>query len=412
VASGGRAFIRSGTLIPARSAPLEGRNTLAALPDADSAYRIALIDWLACAAGGRGEPAAVAARGLGDGMAERAVAAGTAGHVLDFDDTYLPGLAHLSAPTAPAALVAGAATGAALGEVLEAFAAGFEAMGALTAANHPEMRARGWHPTAVCGTVGAAVAAARLLGADEDRSAVAARLATLRASGLRAAFGSDGKALQVGMAAAEGLNAARLALAGARVPASVIDAPDGFEAAYGARWAKPGPNRAVAENWIKAYPCCLQTHGAIEAAAAARAAGVQVASGVTVRVHPVSLHAASLFDVEDGLQAKFSIPYLTAYTLLHGSPTVESFRSVDDQARRLVREAVRLETDEALLESEAILLAGGTEFRIQAALGSPARPMSESQLADKVRALAGSRLDGVLDDLGRPADEVVAAIGL
>ena len=77
-------------------------------------------------------------------------------------------------------------------------------MGALTAANHPQMRARGWHPTAVCGSVGAAVAAARVLGADDERTAVAARLAALRAAGLRSAFGSDGKALQVGMAAAGG----------------------------------------------------------------------------------------------------------------------------------------------------------------------------------------------------------------
>jgi 2-methylcitrate dehydratase PrpD len=389
------------------------RNRLAALPAAtDSAYRIALTDWLACAAGGVDEPAAVAARTLGAGAAERAIAAGTAGHVLDFDDTYLPGLSHLSAPTAPAALVAGAHTGATVGQVLAGFAEGFEAMGALTAANHPDLRGRGWHPTAVCGTVGAAVAAARVLGADDEQAAIAARLAALRASGLRAAFGSDGKALQVGMAAAEGVNAARLAVAGARVPASVLNAPDGFEAAYGARWAEPGGRRAVSENWIKAYPCCLQTHSAIEAAAAARAADVPAAEGGTIRVHPVSLQAASLFDVEDGLQAKFSIPYLTAYTLLNGPPAVDGFRAVDERARELARERIALETDESLLESEAVLVAAGSEFRVAAALGSPVRPMTESQLAGKVRALAGARLDGVLDDAGRPADGVLAAVGL
>src|SRR4051794_12931089 len=145
-----------------------------------STYRIALTDWLACAAGGMEQPAALAAGALGDGLPERGVAAGTAGHVLDFDDTYLPGLAHLSAPTAPAALVAGAAAGASVGEAIEAFAAGFEAMAALTAANHPSMRARGWHPTAVCGTVGAAVAAARVLRGDGRHTAVAAHLAALR----------------------------------------------------------------------------------------------------------------------------------------------------------------------------------------------------------------------------------------
>src|SRR3954447_24574566 len=122
-------------------------------------YRTALIDWLACARAGRSQHAPQAARALGDEV----VFAGTAGHVLDYDDTYAPGLAHLSAPTAPAALVVGAETGATVGEVLEAYAAGFEVMGALSAANHPGLRERGWHPTAVCGSVGAAVTAARLL---------------------------------------------------------------------------------------------------------------------------------------------------------------------------------------------------------------------------------------------------------
>jgi len=50
-------------------------------------YRIALLDWLACATAGAGEPAARAARGAGDGLLERVTAVGTAGHVLDYDDT-------------------------------------------------------------------------------------------------------------------------------------------------------------------------------------------------------------------------------------------------------------------------------------------------------------------------------------
>src|SRR3954453_4387781 len=178
-------------------------------------YRVALLDWLACAAGGLEQGAARAAASAADGLASRVAALGTAGHVLDFDDTYPAGLAPLSAPVAPAALVVGAEVGATVGDVLAAYADGFEAMGALSAANHPAIRERGWHPTAVCGGVGAAVACAQLLGLDEERRELAVRLALLQASGLQAAFGSDGKALQVGLAAAAGVTAARLAEAGA-----------------------------------------------------------------------------------------------------------------------------------------------------------------------------------------------------
>lgn len=368
---------------------------------ATPAHASAFLDWMACAVGGREEPAARAARSLGEGAGERVAALGTAGHVLDFDDTHAPSLAHLSAPTAPAALVVGAELGASVGEVLDAYAAGFEAMGALAAANHPRIRERGWHPTSVCGVAGAAVAAAALLGADREQ---AVRLALLRAGGLHAAFGSDGKALQVGLAAADGVRAARLAALGARASDEVYR---GFEQSFGAVWAEEGERTAVGENWIKAYPCCLQTHSAIEAAASL---GAVPAEPIEVVVHPVSLRTAWRLDVSSGLEAKFSIPYLTALTLLHGPPTVDSFGAVDPDARALGAR-IAVATDESLAESEAVLTAAGEEVaRVRAALGSPARPMSEAQLAAKVRALAGSRLDGAVSDRSRPATEVLWSI--
>jgi 2-methylcitrate dehydratase PrpD len=382
-----------------------------------SGYRVALLDWLACAARGAGEPAARAARELGD----RVAFAGAAGHVLDFDDTYLPGIAHLSAPTAPAALVVAAGQGRSAADALAAYEEGFEAMGALARAGHPALYDRGWHPTAACGGVGAAVAAARLLDAPRDQ---AVALALLRSGGLRAAFGSDGKSLQVGLAAASGVRAARLAAAGARAPLEAV--ASGWEESTGGAYAEPDPDRrAIDENWIKAWPCCLQTHGAIEGAAVVReqgaARGREAAAEVrepppgrlTVTVHPVSLQAASIGpEPADGLEAKFSIPYLTAYTLLHGPPVVESFDRVDRDAVQRAR-SIDVVADRSLLESEFVLSDGHADLaRVRAALGSPSKPMDSDALKAKVEGLAGSELAGALDDLGRPAADLLALAGL
>lgn len=367
-------------------------------------YRVAMLDWLACAVRGASEPAARAAASAADGLEGRVAALGTAGHVLDFDDTYTPGLAHLSAPVAPAALALGAELGATTGQVLAAYATGFEAMGQLARANHPAMRERGWHPTATCGAVGAAVAAAELLELDGDRRRNALRLSLLAASGLRSAFGSDGKALQVGQAAAAGVRAARLAAGGASARAEV---ERGWEQAYGARWVEPeGGGEAVADNWIKAYPCCLQTHGAIDAALIARERG---AAPDTVTVHPISLTAADIDDPADGLEAKFSIPYLTAYALARGAPAVASFADANAEIRAAAR-TLTLRTDAGLLESEAVLSAGGEEVaRVEAAIGSPRNPMTAERLEAKVRDLAGDRLAGALDHPDRPAADLLAA---
>jgi 2-methylcitrate dehydratase PrpD len=372
-------------------------------------YRIALLDWLACAAAGRAEPAARAAGAAGTGVLDRVTYAGTAGHVLDFDDTFLPGLVHLSAPTAPAALVLGAETGATCGEALDAYSAGFEAMAALSEASHPALYAGGWHATAVCGVVGAAVAASRLLGLDPERERTAVRLALLQAGGLRAAFGSDGKSLQVGFAAAAGVQAARLAEAGASAR-DTARGPAGFEEAFGGSWAEPDEARAVERNWIKAYPCCLKAHSAIEVAAAHGAAD----GPLVVRVHPRARQAAPYDDVATGLEAKFSIPYVTAYTLLHGPPAApEAFAAGHDGARELAGRHVSVETDEALGEAEAVLLADAEEVaRVPAATGSPDNPMTPDRLAAKVTMLAGDRLAGALDDPGMPAAELLEAAGL
>jgi 2-methylcitrate dehydratase PrpD len=323
--------------------------------------------------------------------------------VLDFDDTYLPGIAHLSAPVAPAALALGAHQGASFRDVLDAYADGFEAMGALAAASHPALYDRGWHPTAVCGAIGAAVAAARLLGASAD---TAAGLAALRAGGLRAAFGSDGKSLQVGLAAATGVTAARLAAAGATVPHERVAAA--WRDAYGGEWAGADDDaRAVARNWIKAWPCCLQTHGAIECAERVRGGGVP-AGPLVVLAHPVSRQAAGYDDVDTPLQAKFSIPYTTAFTLLHGGPRVDDFAAVDADARELAAR-ITVRTDRALGESEFALLAGDEELaRVDAARGSPEHPLGPDALRAKVHDLAGDRFDDLGD--GTPAAEVLARL--
>jgi len=392
--------------VPARL-PLHSLAAVSNATNDQPGYRQAFLDWLACAFAGSNERAPRTARA---GREDPIVALAVAGHVLDFDDTYAPGLAHLSAPTAPAALMVGAEAGATIGHVLEAYATGFEAMGALARAGHPALYERGWHPTAVTGVVGAATAAARLMGLDDNQVRSARQLAMLGAGGLQAAFGTDGKSLQVGMAAAQGVRAARLVAEGAEATDRIEEA---YETVYGGLWAEPGSDLAIEQNWIKAFPCCLQTHSSIEAAEQAGKEGADSDGKGVVTVHRRSRQAAPLDDVTTGLEAKFSIPYTVAFTLLHGAPSVSDFVTVDNAARRLAAR-IEVQIDDRLDQAEAILAWEGAhdviEARVEAARGSPQRPMSSDQLIAKVRSLAGARLDGALDDPARPAADVLALL--
>jgi len=376
-------------------------------------YELALTDWLACACAGADERAARAVRASGTDLLADVAFAGTAGHVLDFDDTFSDGVAHVSATCAPAALVLAAELGLSLQAALDAYAAGFEAMAAVAAASHPALYEAGWHPTAVCGPVGAAVAASRLLGLSEAERDNAIAVALLRAGGTRGAFGSDGKAIQVGLAAAAGVQGALLARGGAVVDPRAVHGSHGFEGVLGATWpADTDADRgaAIERNWIKLYPSCLGTHSPIELAAKARERVTDEA--VRIVVHPIGRQAAYLDDVYDGLSAKFSIPYCVAHTLLHGPPGVHDFAAVDDGVRERSR-LVGVDVDPSLPQFGAVLTAAGEELaRVPCPRGAPERPAEASDLAAKLSDLAGKRLDGILDDPGVPAATVLAAAGL
>jgi 2-methylcitrate dehydratase PrpD len=383
-------------------------------------YCTALTDWLACACAGADQRAALAVRAAGDDLLSDVAFAATAGHVLDFDDTFSDGVAHVSATCAPAALVVAGHLGLPLGAALEAYAEGFEAMAALAAASHPALYDGGWHPTAVCGPVGAAVAASLLFELPSAQRENAIALALLRAGGTRWAFGSDGKAIQVGLAAAAGVQAALLARAGASVDPRALHGPLGFAAVLGAGWppagvaAGPaGRRRAIERNWIKLHPSCLGTHSPIEAAAQARERGYRFDhEQLEVVVHPVARQAAHIDIVSDGLSAKFSIQYCVAHTLVHGAPRVRDFTAIDSDVRQRSR-LVHVSVDRALPEFGAALVAAGNELaRVPCPRGAPQCPASASELANKVADLAGDHLLGVLGDLRMPAAGALQAARL
>ena len=417
--------------------------TAASSVDSGAAYRTAFTDWLACACAGAGERAARAVRASGGGLLTDVAFAATAGHVLDFDDTFSAGVTHVSAPTAPAALVLACHLRLSLGTALDAYAHGYEAMAALAAASHPALYDAGWHPTTVCGPVGAVIASSRLLQLSEEQERSAVAIALLRAGGTRGAFGSDGKAIQVGLAAAAGVQAALLAQAGASVDQRVVHGPLGFLGVVGARWPRSGltsERRSIDSTWIKLHPSCLGTHAPIEAAAELRdpgnaaeprepgnaaeprdrgntaeprARGAGAAQGpLSVLVNPLVRRAAHLDAVSDGLSGKFSIPYCVAFTLLHGPPRHRDFAVIDPAAARRAQ-SISVTVDQELPDWGAAIARDGHELvRVSSPPGAPERPLGADRLAAKVSELAGTGLLDALADLDVPAAVALRAAGL
>lgn len=144
-----------------------------------------------------------------------ALANGTLGHVLDFDDfvDYGP-ILHPTGTVLPAIFALAEKQGSNGKEILTAFTLGVETELRISRAVMPHHYEIGWHPTGTIGTLGAAVAAARLLGLQGHEIAQALGIAGSAASGLLENVGTFTKSLHAGRAGMNGVFAALLSQKG------------------------------------------------------------------------------------------------------------------------------------------------------------------------------------------------------
>ena len=401
----------------------------AAVPDAArAAARGAVQDTIGVALAGAGEPAArivrrvVESEGgagpctvLGGGTAGPAAAAlanGTAAHALDFDDMCWVTLAHPSTPLVAAALAAGEAADAPGRVLLEAYVVGFEVEAALGAVMNPTHYEQGWHGTATIGTIGAAAAAARVLGLDAEAAARALAIAASEASGLKENFGTMVKPLQGGLAGRNGVLAALLAREGFTASPRAIDGPQGFLVAMqSAGRDLAGAIDRLGRRWeiidggitVKLYPSCAATHPTIDTLLdLRREAGIEAAGveAVEIDVDPV-VPTVLIYDrPATGLEGKFSLHYCAAAALAFGRVGIDTFEPEAMSApavRRLVPR-VAMRADDRLGRGAPPLTEARVTLRlrdgrtleraVRGARGYPERPASPAELDDKFLACA------------------------
>jgi 2-methylcitrate dehydratase PrpD len=306
-------------------------------------------------------------------LIDAAFLGGTAAHGIELDDGFRQGSVHPGCVVVPAVLALGYDRHADGRAVMEAIVAGYEAVIAIGRACHPDLRQRGFHPTAAVGVFGSAAAAGKLRRLSADALANALGLAASSAAGLFAFVngGGDIKRLHAGHAAREGLQAALLAEQGVEGPPDVIEARDGFMQAFAFGRAdktraalaseasgqrghsksaraghspEPGSSaRAVAlppavpfgitDCYIKPYPCCRHIQPAVEALIglvndeAIASDEVQRIDVATYRI--AAEHAETGWD--DFASAQLSFPYLMGLALRFRAVKFEHF---SEQTRR------------------------------------------------------------------------------
>ncbi len=340
---------------------------------------------------------------------------GVAAHVLDYDDVSLDG--HPSAVLVPAILAQGEASGSSGAEMLTAYVAGYEVWAELLVREPVPLHRKGWHPSAVFGTVAAAAACAKLRGLDAERAATALAIAASMSSGLVANFGTMTKSFQVGRAAQSGVIAARLAQAGLTASLDALEHPAGLLVALSPDGTAEldRPFVAAAKEWhivghglnIKRYPICYATHRSIDAALDL-VARYDLSPDKVERIH-VSTGQTQMLMLRNsrpqtGLEAKFSMQFAMAAALCARNVGLREL--TDDFVRRPEVQAIfprvslegttatKAGSNFAPADAVEITTTSGETLRsgpVEYAKGSHERPLSRDELWAKFADCLGTQ---------------------
>ncbi|MBX3578400.1 MAG: MmgE/PrpD family protein [Rhizobiaceae bacterium] len=370
-------------------------------------------------------------------------------HGLDFDDTHLEGIIHPTVAQFPAALSAAVMAGTTTREMVTAYIIGVETADRIAAVAKGGFHRAGFHPTGVCNTPAAALAAGRLLGLSEGELAHAQGIALSMASGVLE-FLEDGawtKRLHPGWAASSGIVAASMAKAGYVGATSPYSGRFGLYRSYvgGEAFDFGRATRGLGTEWellntaIKPYPACHLAHGCIDAAIAIHAEeGFDPADIVSVETFVAADTVPTICEPleakrrpKNSYDAQFSIPYLVATALVRGRVSIADLDegSLRDPGLLGLAGKVGYAHDPRSgypkhYSGEVIVaLSDGRRIgrRQQVNSGAPERPVTDAEIVRKFEGNASTALSsGQVEELkalilsadgDKPARDWAAALG-
>ena len=264
-------------------------------------------------------------------------------HARDYDDTHDGAILHAGVTAVPAAIAAAQLRGKLSGaELIAAVAAGLEVTCRLGVAIKVDIIESGFIYTSLLGYFGATAAAGRAFGLTEAEmvnafgivySSVAGNHQVTRDASLM-------KRLQPGLAAQAAVVAVQLARRGIRGAQEVFEGADGFFRVYlQGRVDREIVNKDLGKRFellnlsYKPYPCCRDTHTAIDAILELRGKSSRSASDIqSIRVgvtgpgyQMVCVPEQVRLNPKTIVEAQFSIPYTVAASWIDGPLGMKHF---------------------------------------------------------------------------------------
>ena len=377
--------------------------------------RRALIDWhAALLPGSMVAPATALKKAFAEELERgypRTVALinGTAAHTVEVDDIYRDGIYHPGAPTIAAALCLKPEN------PLRAIIVGYEISTRIGAAMG-RAHYRYWHNTGTIGCFGACAAAAEVLGLSKVQFAHALATVATFSAGLQQAFRRDSmsKPLHAGRAAEAGVTAALAAREGVIGSLDILEGEAGYGRAMGdgPDWEKAlatlGREFHITRMTFKNHACCGHTFAAIDGALALQkqmGVAAEEIEKVHVGTYRAGVEVAHYERPATPAEARFSLKYVVATALTHGSVRLAAFQPerISHRATRELMNKISVSLDPELdatfprqRAARVAIEARGrrAEWLQPTRKGDPDAPLSDAELEEKFLELASPAVGG------------------
>ena len=254
-------------------------------------------------------------------------------HALDFDDGTNSGIIHLGSPVFSLLIPLSQRYGIRIDDMLKAAITGYEASYTMAVSIQPGHKAMGYHATGTCGTLGATLAAAYMLGFSAEERFQAFASACVAAGGMLKVLddGSELKPYNVAKTALLALTSLQLGKSGFKGHADPLGGRGFFKMMTGKEDIELKPvllngTYAIMKSYTKPYASCRYTHPAVEAAIHMRkSVKPEDVEEIDIRTYDLAVSGHDHTEIPGSYSAKMSIPYATAAGLIYGKAGLQEF---------------------------------------------------------------------------------------
>lgn len=339
------------------------------------------------------------------------------GHGADLDDGNRKAQGHPGVSILSAVLALAESESDVTGkDVITAMVAGYDVFIRVSMAINPGHLERGFHSTGTCGAIGAAASAAKILRLTDQQTYYAMSLAATQAGGLLMVTesGQMAKPINPAKAAYTGILSARLVQAGSIGPEDPFEGKKGYFKAFSetlnlvALKKDLGKVFEINSCYIKLYPSCRHTHGALDAALLLRkyVSSPGEVKQILLKLYPAAVKIAGCISQPCNTdEAKFSIAYAFAAAFVNGGFGLEDLNRPQNCSSEMkeISRKVKLFADPSLENREAnirgveatMVLKDGRTFteRLSLPKGDPEVPVTEEDIRSKIKKCAERTFD-------------------